>query len=42
MHADGWRSERVFRWKYEGTPVLAVMIGCVRGAGEDVVPFKDV
>lgn len=42
MHADcGW-GERVFGGKGESSPVLAVVIGSVWWAGEDVVPFEDV
>lgn len=42
MHADcGW-SEGVFGGKGESSPVLAVVIGSVWWAGEDVVPFEDV
>jgi hypothetical protein len=42
VHADGWRGERVVWWEDEGAPVLAVVVGCVRGADEDVVPFENV
>lgn len=39
VHADrGW-SEGIGGWEEEGTPVLAVHVGCVWGSGEDVVPF---
>lgn len=42
MHADGRRREGVVGWEGEGSPVLAVVVGCVGRAGEDVVPFEDV
>ena len=41
-HADrGWL-ERVLRREGEGAPVLAVVVGGVGRAGEEVVPFEDV
>ncbi len=39
MHADGGWGEGVVGGKEEGSPVLAVFIGGVGWAGEDVVPF---
>jgi len=37
-HPDGWWLEWVLRGEYESTPVLAVVVGGVGGAGEKVVP----
>lgn len=39
MHADGGWSEGVGWGEEEGPPVLAVVVGGVGRAGEDVVPF---
>lgn len=38
MHADCGGCEGVVGRKDEGAPILAVMIGSIRWAGEDVVP----
>lgn len=37
-HPDGWWFEWVLRGEHEGTPVLAVVVGGVWGAGKEVVP----
>ena len=42
VHADGGGCKRVVGWEGEGAPVLAAVVGCVRRASEDVVPFQDV
>jgi len=39
MHADCGRSEGVGGREEEGTPVLAVVVGGLRWAGYNVVPF---
>ena len=39
MHANGGWSEWIGGWEEEGAPVLAVGVGCIGGAREDVVPF---
>ena len=39
MHADGGRGEGVGGREEERAPVLAVVVGSVGGAGQDVVPF---
>ncbi len=38
MHSDGGGCEGVVGWEDQGAPVLAVMVGCIWGTGEDVVP----
>lgn len=38
VHSDCRRRKRVVGWKYECSPVLPVMIGCIRRSGEDVMP----
>lgn len=42
MHADGGGCEGVVGGEDEGSPVLAVVVGCIWGAGEDIMPFKNV
>lgn len=39
MHADRRGSKRVSGWEEERAPILAVYVGGVWGAREDVVPF---
>lgn len=39
MHADRGGSKGVVGWEEECAPVLAVYVGGVWGAREDVVPF---
>ena len=39
VHADRGRGERVSGGEEEGAPVLAVVVGRVGGAGDNVVPF---
>jgi len=42
VHADGGGCEGVVGGEDEGSPVLAVVVGCIWGAGEDIMPFKNV
>lgn len=42
MHADCGRGKGVGWGKEEGSPILAASVGSAGGAGEDVMPFKDV
>lgn len=42
MHPDGGWGEGVVGGKEESAPVLAVVVGGRRWAGQDVVPFQDV
>lgn len=42
MHADGGGCEGVVGGEDESTPVLAVVIGCIWGAGEDVMPSRGI
>ena len=39
VHADGRGSKGVVGWEDESSPVLAVFVGGVGWAGQDVVPF---
>jgi len=38
VHADGGGCEGVVGGEDEGSPVLAVVVGCIWGAGEDIMP----
>jgi hypothetical protein len=38
VHPDCGGCEGVVGWEDQGAPVLSIVIGCVWGAGEDVVP----
>lgn len=38
VHADRWRGEGIIRGEYQCTPVLTVLVGGFRWAGEYVVP----
>ena len=42
MHSDCWGCKRVVGWEDEGAPVLAVEVGGVWWAGEDIMPSMDV
>ncbi len=42
MHSDCGGCERVVRWEDQGTPVLAVVVGCIWWAGEDIMPSAGV
>lgn len=38
MHSDRGGCEGVGGWEHESTPILAIFIGSVGWAGDDVVP----
>lgn len=38
VHADRWRGEGIIRGEYQCAPVLTVLVGGFRWAGEYVVP----
>ena len=39
VHADRWWSKGIGRREEERAPVLAIGVGCVWRASEDIVPF---
>jgi len=38
VHLNCWGRKGVIGRKHQGAPVLAIVVGCVGRAGEDVVP----
>ena len=40
MHTDSGRSERIFWWKHESSPILTVLIGRLWRASENVMPSR--
>lgn len=38
VHSDSWGRERVIRGEDQSSPVLAAMVRCVFGTGDDIVP----
>lgn len=42
VHSDSRGRERVIRGEDQSSPVLAAMIRCVFGTGDDIVPFENI